>query len=71
MTEEMAPPYREPGEIARTRWEYWTDCHTPTEDSYAFDRLLNKLGEDGWELVSACYNPTCGNYRFFMKRMLP
>lgn len=46
-----------------TRWEYLTHTFVSVND-------LNKLGEDGWELVSAAYISNRRCTALFFKRPL-
>lgn len=71
----MVESFREPGNIARTEWEYLTDffdsdnAKEGERTAVAFNRVLNDLGGGGWELVSVVYLGV-GQYRYFMKRIL-
>ena len=47
------------------KWEYRTGPYISGEDAETF---LNKMGNDGWELVSAVELYSAGVITFFFKR---
>lgn len=51
-------------ENTRTQWEYWT---APLL-IHATKRILDSLGDDGWELVSVLPGPTGEQHIAYLKR---
>jgi hypothetical protein len=51
----------------RQRWEYETLCLDVEDDAEQEKAAMNKLGAEGWELVST-YRLSDGGTYFFFKR---
>jgi hypothetical protein len=51
------------------KWEYRTTCEHPGK---CIEEVLNELGLDGWELVSAYHDPHKTSVAWcFLKRQIP
>jgi len=63
----VVPPVR--AGAAPTRWEY--GCSSVNEPDGEGASLLNKVGADGWEIVSMAPTGLRNMYMFCTKRALP
>lgn len=49
-------------------WEYKTFTTGYIPNKFNVGQALDRIGSDGWELVSVVYNPVEEQYNYFFKR---